>query len=91
VANQFAAMPSVHFGWALLVGLGVILLTRGRWRWLALLHPAVTLLVITATANHYWLDSVVAAVLVVASLAAPVLLAGRAAASEADRLAPVSG
>jgi hypothetical protein len=69
LANQFAAMPSVHVGWALLVGLGVVLIARGAWRWLALLHPLLTLAVVTVTANHYWSDGVVAALLVVGALA----------------------
>ncbi|MEV7617758.1 phosphatase PAP2 family protein [Streptomyces sp. NPDC089799] len=67
-ANQFAAMPSLHFGWALMLALGMIAVTRSRWRTLWLLHPLVTLLVIVGTANHYWLDSVVAAVLLGAAL-----------------------
>lgn len=69
VANQFAAMPSVHVGWALLVGLGVVLVARGAWRWVALIHPVLTLAVVTVTANHYWSDGIVAAGLVVAALA----------------------
>jgi hypothetical protein len=68
VANQFAAMPSVHVGWALLVGLGVVLVARGAWRWLALVHPLLTLAVVTVTANHYWSDGIVAAVLVSGAL-----------------------
>ena len=35
----------------------------------AMLHPAITLLAIVATANHYWLDAAVAGVLVVAAAA----------------------
>ncbi|MDQ0790474.1 phosphatase PAP2 family protein [Streptomyces sp. B3I8] len=69
MANQFAAMPSLHFGWALMVALGLIAATRSRWRWLWLLHPAVTLLVIVGTANHFWLDSLVAAALLGLALA----------------------
>jgi hypothetical protein len=65
LSNQFAAMPSLHFGWALLVAISVITLTRSRWRWLWLLHPAVTLTVIVSTGNHYWLDAAVAALLLV--------------------------
>ncbi|MEV0171555.1 phosphatase PAP2 family protein [Streptomyces sp. NPDC050803] len=61
LSNQFAAMPSLHFGWALMVAIGLIVATRSRWRWLWLLHPALTLLVIVGTANHYWLDAIVAA------------------------------
>ncbi|MFF4342980.1 phosphatase PAP2 family protein [Kitasatospora sp. NPDC001540] len=60
ISNQFAAMPSLHFGWALMVAIGLIAATRSRWRWLWLLHPLVTLTVIVGTANHYWLDSIVA-------------------------------
>ncbi|WP_405725878.1 phosphatase PAP2 family protein [Streptomyces sp. NBC_01537] len=63
LANQYAAMPSLHVGWALAVAIGLIAATRGRWRWLWLLHPLVTLLVVVGTANHYWLDGIVAAAL----------------------------
>ncbi|KYG56760.1 hypothetical protein AWI43_00900 [Streptomyces sp. WAC04657] len=63
MANQFAAMPSLHFGWALMVAIGLIAATRSRWRVLWLLHPLVTLLVIVGTANHYWLDALAAAAL----------------------------
>lgn len=63
LANQFAAMPSVHVGWALLVAICVITIARGWWRWLALVHPVLTVLVVTVTANHYWSDGIVAALL----------------------------
>ncbi|WP_159775146.1 phosphatase PAP2 family protein [Streptomyces sp. HM190] len=69
LANQFAAMPSLHFGWALVVAIGLIAATSSRWRVLWLLHPLVTLLVIVGTANHYWLDSIVAGGLVGVALA----------------------
>ncbi|MFF9813317.1 phosphatase PAP2 family protein [Streptomyces sp. NPDC014006] len=69
LSNQFAAMPSLHFGWALMVAIGLIAATRSRWRWLWLLHPALTLLVIVGTANHYWLDVIVATALLGAALA----------------------
>ncbi|WP_330299937.1 phosphatase PAP2 family protein [Streptomyces sp. NBC_00503] len=68
MANQFAAMPSLHFGWALMLALGVIAATSSRWRFLWLLHPLVTLIVVVGTANHYWLDAVVAALLLGAAL-----------------------
>ncbi|POX40710.1 phosphatase PAP2 family protein [Streptomyces sp. Ru72] len=71
MANQFAAMPSLHFGWALMVAVGLIAATRSRWRWLWLLHPLVTLLVIVGTANHYWLDAVMATALL--GIALPVV------------------
>ncbi len=63
VANQFAAMPSLHFGWALMVAIGIIMVTSGSRRWLWILHPFVTLIAIVAGGNHYLLDAVVAAIL----------------------------
>ncbi len=69
LSNQFAAMPSLHFGWALMVAIGLIVATRSRWRWLWLLHPLVTLTVIVGTANHYWLDVLVATALLGVALA----------------------
>jgi hypothetical protein len=73
LANQFAAMPSVHVGWALLVAVCVLAVARGRWRWLALVHPVLTVLVVTVTANHYWSDGIVAAVLVAGAFLLPVV------------------
>ncbi|MGW1342617.1 phosphatase PAP2 family protein [Kribbella sp. NPDC002412] len=72
VANQFAAMPSLHVGWAALIALSMILITRTRWRWLWLLHPIITFGVVVVTANHYWLDGIVALLLLAVSL--PLLL-----------------
>ncbi|MFE5811934.1 phosphatase PAP2 family protein [Streptomyces sp. NPDC056479] len=69
LSNQFAAMPSLHFGWALMVAIGLIVATRSRWRWLWLLHPLLTLLVIVGTANHYWLDALVAGAMLGLALA----------------------
>ncbi|WP_084265911.1 phosphatase PAP2 family protein [Actinomadura macra] len=60
MANQYAAMPSLHIGWAAVIALGLIVSSRTRWRWLWLLHPAATVAVVVATANHYWLDGAVA-------------------------------
>ena len=67
VANQFAAMPSLHFGWAVMVALGAIRASRSRYRVLWVAHPIITLLVIVGTANHYWLDAAVAGGLIIAS------------------------
>jgi hypothetical protein len=67
-ANQFAAMPSLHVGWAALIALAMILITRSPWRWLWLLHPIATFAVVVVTANHYWLDGIVVLILLAASL-----------------------
>ncbi|MER6037844.1 MULTISPECIES: phosphatase PAP2 family protein [unclassified Streptomyces] len=63
MSNQYAAMPSMHIGWSLWCGLTVFALASVPWvRVLGLVYPAVTLLVIVATANHFWLDAVGGAV-----------------------------
>ena len=67
-ANQFAAMPSLHFGWALAVAWSVIIATRRRVRWLIVLHPFLTLAAIVLTANHYWLDAIAATALFAGAL-----------------------
>ncbi|GAA0558027.1 phosphatase PAP2 family protein [Paractinoplanes ferrugineus] len=61
LTNQYAAMPSLHVGWALAVAIAMIGASRSRVRWLWLAHPAITLLVVVVTGNHYWLDAIVAA------------------------------
>jgi PAP2 superfamily len=68
--DQLSAMPSVHVGWAILVAIAVIGTARSRWRWLALLYPVMTTLAVVVTANHFWLDGIVAGLLLVMVLAA---------------------
>ncbi|MGW2842735.1 phosphatase PAP2 family protein [Streptomyces sp. NPDC001493] len=59
MSNQYAAMPSMHIGWSLWCGLTIFALASVPWvRVLGLLYPVVTLTVIVATANHFWLDAV---------------------------------
>lgn len=58
--DELSAMPSVHVAWAVLVGWAVVRISTSRWRWLALAHPVLTIAVVAATANHFWLDGIVA-------------------------------
>src|SRR5699024_6116365 len=74
--NQLAAMPSVHVGWSVIVGVVVVLVGVGPWRWLALAHPVLTVLVVAGTANHYWLDGA-AAVAITGAVAAARWAGGR--------------
>lgn len=60
-ANELAAMPSLHVGWALLIALAVVGSASSRFRWIVLAHPIITTLVVVVTANHYWVDVVVGA------------------------------
>ena len=56
--NPFAAVPSLHFGYALLVGVTIAALARRRVvRVLALAYPLVMLFVIVATGNHFFFDA----------------------------------
>jgi hypothetical protein len=66
--DPYAAMPSMHVGWALIVGLCGRQVARARIvRLFFLLHPAVMAVAVSATGNHYFLDS--AAGVAVAGLA----------------------
>jgi hypothetical protein len=58
LSNQYAAMPSLHVGWAVVVALALIATTAGWRRWLWLAHPAITLIVVVVTGNHYWVDAI---------------------------------
>ncbi|KFG75851.1 phosphatase PAP2 family protein [Streptomyces mutabilis] len=59
MSNQYAAMPSMHIGWSVWCGLTIFALASVPWvRVLGLVYPVLTLVVIVATANHFWLDAV---------------------------------
>jgi hypothetical protein len=70
ISNQLAAMPSMHYAWCFIVCLAVIRVSRSRWRWWIVLHLVFTALAVTATANHWWLDGVVAGMVLVVAIAA---------------------
>lgn len=93
LANQYAAMPSLHVGWALLVALAVLRVSRSPWRWVLALHAPVTVLVVVVTANHYWLDGIVAAALLGGAVLVVALVRRRGAQEAAPvrqgRFAPV--
>ncbi|MCY0936690.1 phosphatase PAP2 family protein [Streptomyces sp. H34-S4] len=76
--NQFAAMPSLHVGWALWCGVMLWCCAhRPLVRALGAAYPAVTTLVVMGTANHYFLDAVAgAAVMGAGYFAARALPAG---------------
>lgn len=58
LTNQYAAMPSLHVGWALWCGLILFSLGRHRLvRTLGIAYPVVTTLVVLGTANHYLMDT----------------------------------
>lgn len=69
-ADELSAMPSVHVAWALFVAVCAWRVTTSRWRYLGVLHAALTIWVVVVTGNHYWADAIVAAALLVLTLAA---------------------
>jgi hypothetical protein len=83
-SNQFAAMPSLHFGWALWCGVVIYLCARRPWvRWLGLAYPLCTLLVIVGTANHFILDAVAGLGVFLLGALVQYLISGRSAFAEA--------
>ena len=63
--NPFAAMPSLHFGWTVMVSAGIFWMTRSRsGRALAVILPIAMFFGITATANHFILDAVAGAIVI---------------------------
>jgi hypothetical protein len=64
--NPFAAVPSLHFGYALIVGAALTALATRRWvRVVGALYPLVMLVVIVATGNHFLLDAAAGGLVVV--------------------------
>jgi hypothetical protein len=67
--NQYAAVPSLHLGWNLLMGIAVAGLAGHRiTRLLGWLMPVLMLAAIVLTANHYLFDGLVGAVIALLSL-----------------------
>ncbi|MGW4543392.1 bifunctional glycosyltransferase 87/phosphatase PAP2 family protein [Streptomyces chartreusis] len=91
LTNQYAAMPSLHFGWSLWCGL-VILILAPRWwmKALGLLHPLFTVTAIVVTGNHWVLDAVGGAAVVGAGFAVTYLFQGPRAKAVAARAEEVS-
>jgi hypothetical protein len=76
MTNQYAAMPSLHVGWALWCG--VVLWRHGGTRAAraaAVIYPLVTTIVVMGTANHYFLDAAAgAAVMGIGLLLTPLVM-----------------
>ncbi|MFE9934474.1 bifunctional glycosyltransferase 87/phosphatase PAP2 family protein [Streptomyces sp. NPDC005533] len=77
ISNQYAAMPSLHFGWSLWCGIVIVVLAPKGWqKLLGALHPLITVCAIVATANHWVLDAVGGAVVVTAGFGLVYVLSG---------------
>jgi hypothetical protein len=75
LVNEYAAMPSLHFGWNLLVGAAIV--RHGEWLWFrvigAVLPPAMFLSIVL-TGNHFILDGVAGGAIALLALAAAIKL-----------------
>jgi hypothetical protein len=88
LTNQYAAMPSLHFGWALWCGAVIVVIAPKVWtKALGLLHPLFTASAIVATGNHWVLDAAGGALVVGAGFGLTYVLQGPRARS---RLRPWS-
>jgi hypothetical protein len=59
ISNQFAAMPSLHCGWAFWTFISLLPRMKSWWsKTLVVLYPILTVYVVIITANHYVLDAV---------------------------------
>jgi membrane-associated phospholipid phosphatase len=69
--NPFAAVPSMHVAFALMIAVPAIFLVRNRvLKALWAFYPAVVTLVVMVTANHFWLDAALGALVAAASASA---------------------
>jgi hypothetical protein len=69
IADQYAALPSIHVGWALLIGVAMVRCGGRLAGAVGATHAALTVSVVVLTANHYWFDGVTAAMVLAVAIA----------------------
>jgi len=66
LTNEYAAMPSLHVGWALWCGWQLVAYGKHSWQRIAgVVYPVTTVLVVMATGNHFFLDAVAGAFVII--------------------------
>jgi hypothetical protein len=69
IVNQFAALPSLHVGWNLLVGLVLFsAIKQSALRFLPLVSPLLMTMAVVFTANHYVIDALLGAAVALVGL-----------------------
>lgn len=59
LSNPVAAVPSLHAGWAVGVGVGLVRYAKQRWlRIVGVVYPLAVLLTIIVTGNHFIFDAI---------------------------------
>jgi hypothetical protein len=76
--NPYAAVPSMHICFSLVVGVAVVVLARNIvWRVVGAVYPVFVLFVIVATGNHFFVDAVAGAAVAGVAATAVALLSPR--------------
>ncbi len=75
LTNQYAAFPSLHFGWSLLMGIAIMREAHSaKLRLLAPFLPIAMLIAVVITANHYIVDTVAGGMVAVLALQAALMV-----------------
>lgn len=70
LSNEFAAVPSLHVGWSVLMGIALIVESRRRWvQAIGIIMPLVMFWAVVVTGNHYFIDGVIGTALSLGGLA----------------------
>lgn len=86
LTNQYAAVPSLHLGWNMLVGLVVFMETSRRLvRTVAILLPVAMFMAVVMTGNHFIFDAIAGVVVALAGFGIAVLISRRSSARVSDR------
>ena len=76
LVNKYAAMPSLHFGWNLLVGVVIYRLARTPLtEGYAIVGPILMALAVVLTANHFIVDAIAGGIVALAGLVLALRLA----------------
>ncbi len=77
LTNQYAAFPSLHVGWNIVIGIVLLIsFTHLAVRAFAILSPTAMAFAVVATANHYVLDVVAGMAVVLVGLAVALSIEG---------------
>ena len=87
--NQYAAVPSLHVGWNLLMGIAIVRHSSNRWaKGFGWTMPLVMWLATVVTANHYIVDGIAGSLVALAGLGLAILFQRRRATVAAQRVHP---
>jgi hypothetical protein len=77
--NPYAAIPSMHVAFALMIGIPAFKVVRNRYvRYIWLLYAPAVAFVVMVTGNHFWIDAALGAATAAISAAASSWALGRA-------------